>query len=639
MYLKTLKVRNFRGIKELDVNFDKKLNVIIGANGKNKTALLDAIRLFYQLGDIPDLQISSDDFHREKLINEDNSITYKQATVIEITYIFDDLTLDQKGAFYEYLYSEDTENQIAIATLNFAIKENGKIAKYIYSGNPATKKQPSSESFSLFVYHYLEALRDCTRNLLSYKNNLLARVIKRRIEKSSTEENFKTIINQANDQLLRQNEVVETKDEINNNLKNIIETGIDKVGLKIEDRRIDQIVSVIKPYIPKIGDENFDGFNLEQNSLGLNNLIYIATVLSDLAEQHNEDKTTMCSLLIEEPEAHLHPQLQVNLYKFIKKTSESSQVFITTHSPTLTSKIPLDNLILLDEMAYNIGECFKERVAENIIYDKKINKKITDNHLETEKNKLIRYLDVTKSQLFFSDGVLLVEGISETLMLNTFSRLKDKELEKHRIEVVNVGTTAFSQFLWLYNGTTPTKKLPQKIAVITDEDQFEKSKEKEWKIENLVRNNYVKLNELRENITNDEKTTRIQNLESIKNNSDKIGIYTGLKTFEFQICYANVTQRKTDLRDNDLFKYLKNENNDDIKKVEDYVETLNETFTNNERMNIALLLWKTMPSKSDFAQNFTYYLNEKLDKEETVIFEVPEYISNAIDFLIPNEDV
>lgn len=51
MYLSKIYIKNFRGIKELLVEFDKKLNVIIGANGQLKTSLMDAIRLFYVCGE------------------------------------------------------------------------------------------------------------------------------------------------------------------------------------------------------------------------------------------------------------------------------------------------------------------------------------------------------------------------------------------------------------------------------------------------------------------------------------------------------------------------------------------------------------------------------------------------------------
>ena len=63
MYLSKIYIKNFRGIKELLVEFDKKLNVIIGANGQLKTSLMDAIRLFYAWGEPNrDIEISKEDF-------------------------------------------------------------------------------------------------------------------------------------------------------------------------------------------------------------------------------------------------------------------------------------------------------------------------------------------------------------------------------------------------------------------------------------------------------------------------------------------------------------------------------------------------------------------------------------------------
>ena len=64
MFLSQIYIKNFRGIKELLVEFDKKLNVIIGANGQLKTSLMDEIRLFYVWGEPNrDIEINKEDFH------------------------------------------------------------------------------------------------------------------------------------------------------------------------------------------------------------------------------------------------------------------------------------------------------------------------------------------------------------------------------------------------------------------------------------------------------------------------------------------------------------------------------------------------------------------------------------------------
>ena len=90
MYLSKIHIKNFRGIKELLVEFDKKLNVIIGANGQLKTSLLDAIRLFYAWGEPNrDIELNKEDFHVEILQNEDGTKTITQSNKIDIYYQFE----------------------------------------------------------------------------------------------------------------------------------------------------------------------------------------------------------------------------------------------------------------------------------------------------------------------------------------------------------------------------------------------------------------------------------------------------------------------------------------------------------------------------------------------------------------------
>lgn len=629
MYLYEIKISNYKGIKELSVIFSENINIIIGENGKNKTALIDAIRILYNLGNPQkDIHVTDDDFH----INSDGN----KADKIEFDYTFKGLSEQQKGAFYEYLVigEGDIEDEAKIK-LSFE-KSEGRFPRFTYTSGIGEGQKPEYNTFELFNHYYLSALRDSTRDLLNSRDNLLGRVIKRIIQRNDTEDTFKTIIDDTNTQLLGQQEVRTTKDNINTNINSVFKVTPDNlIGLHIEQSSIDYIVNSIKPYLPhNTATLDGDGFNLYQNSLGFNNIIYIATVLSDIYQRITDDKVSHFALLIEEPEAHLHPQLQLSLYDFLKSTniSENSQMFITTHSPSLTSKVKFSNLILLDNLAYGIEHTLTDREAENIRQDQSKTATMTNDDFHLSQKKLERYMDVTKSQLFFAKSVLLIEGITEELLIPEFANLLDFTVHDYQIEIVNVKGTSFKPFLHLFNSSDDSKRLPKKIAIISDGDEFTDSKSKEYAFSELIKADGIALKALREGIASGTTSGRINNLELIRNGQENISIHSGLKTFEYELCRANIPSSKDEIENNFLFKFIESFNKDNTDKIKAFYAPFDNSLNAEQITNVALLLWKCMPSKAEFAQDFAISINENLDDAKLTL-KVPEYIKGALNFI------
>jgi putative ATP-dependent endonuclease of OLD family len=629
MYLSSIHIENYKGIKNLDVSFQKDINVIIGENGSCKTALIDAIRLLYNLGNQQrELYVSLDDFYLNEL-------------VITITYAFRGLTSDQKGAFYEYIVLGESEEQdFASITISYK-KEKQKILFNYFTGEVEGQRADST-TFQYFIHYYLEALRDSTRDLLTNRNNILGRLINRQIENNNSQESYETLIKNANIELLKQQEVTISQQSINTNLSNIYKQSIEnQIGLRIEESKAESIVNIIKPYLPHdIATLTGEGFNLKQNSLGFNNLIYIATVLGDINQQLKDDSTSHYSLLIEEPEAHLHPQLQLNLFEFLKQTNDqdNSQLFITTHSPSLTSKVPLDNLIHLSKMnhAVNLNQCFEDR--ESIQVEEEEEDSYADDPLN-RKRQLERYIDVTKSQLFFSRGVLFVEGISEELLIPVFAQILDQKLEDYKIELLNADGTSFYPFIYLFNSTDKSKTLPLPLSVLTDDDRFTESKNTEYSFKNL-KDNLPKARDLFTRIKTATPSKRIKNISDlIKKVPKKVKLEFSFKTFEFTLVQSNITKVKSQIENNLLWKYL-SQNKSTLKKfnkIKEHFDSFKgDEITEVELSQLQILIWKALPSKAEFAQDFSVYLLNNLEVAK-FHFEVPKYIRDAIAHLVNYE--
>jgi putative ATP-dependent endonuclease of OLD family len=129
------------------------------------------------------------------------------------------------------------------------------------------------------------------------------------------------------------------------------------------------------------------------------------------------------------------------------------QMVITTHSPNLAYAIDLDNLVLIHERRAFPLACGETSLAKS------------------DYGFLARFLDVTKANLFFCCGLLIVEGDAENILLPVLARLLNKDLTEHGVSIVNVGGTGLRRFARIFLRNKPeegTIRVP--VACITDLD-------------------------------------------------------------------------------------------------------------------------------------------------------------------------
>ena len=215
------------------------------------------------------------------------------------------------------------------------------------------------------------------------------------------------------------------------------------------------------------------------NGLGYNNLLYISLVLANLDFKASPDRSGANAvlfpiLLIEEPEAHLHPALQYKLLKFlrerVKSRQRSRQVFITTHSTHITAAVKLDSII-----------CMSAADADNAIsvaYPGKVFGE--DKEGRKSKKYIERFLDATKSNMLFAKGVIFVEGLAEQLLLPCFAEYVGSPLEDKHVAVIAVDGSTFKHFLPVFGAglRDDTRKwaLRRRVACLVDADPSRKER-------------------------------------------------------------------------------------------------------------------------------------------------------------------
>ncbi|OGQ60363.1 MAG: ATP-dependent endonuclease, partial [Deltaproteobacteria bacterium RIFCSPLOWO2_02_FULL_53_8] len=419
-----------------DLDFQPGLNILVGANNVGKTAIIDSLRALLAGHDEPYPRLDIDDIHHPKGGKPIGDIVFK--------YVFRGLDLDDEADFLAALKPDSAGHLEAHITIRYTeADKTGRLRAKRWCGDHEDVGLTSDMMENLRGV-YLQPLRDASQSLKPGRTSQLARLFQLLTDDAGRDD-INVLLKKLDDELKKHQPIVNTHTAINARHSGMLGPHLTQgleIGLSASDfQRLASRLSIL-----------VDSFDIEQNGLGFNNLIFMAVVLSELAKS---TEASYRSLIVEEPEAHLHPQLQAVLLSYLKSIKTTAgekpvQLFVTSHSPNFASIAGLASLTCLVDTGTTVETFF----PRTIIWEK------------GKREKLERYLDVTRAELFFARRVIFVEGAAELMLMSVLAEKAGFKLREHAVSLISVEGLNFDSFMPLFGETA--LKIP--VALITDAD-------------------------------------------------------------------------------------------------------------------------------------------------------------------------
>lgn len=488
MRIKTISIKNYRSIKEQAFACSG-YNVFVGPNGSGKSTILQALNLFFgeqqsfSADDFTDRDITSpievavtfDSFSEQAAEEFKHYVRHEEMTVVaEVTAqpdntgfqysrrgerlvnphfadFFNKPKSPAKGrrAVYETLQSSypDLKNQSSVDAMENALRE-------FEENMPADQKvmiRSQDEFFGIsrgtdrirkfLTWVYVPAVKEAATESEEARNTHLGRLIQHTVRSSMnyhtelegiTEDariRYETLLSGQQEHLL------ELESRLSQRLQDAV-TG--SAGIELKWRSDAKSVTISEPTATvRLEDNGFTG-EVQNFGHGLQRAFLLVILQELLGEESQQNPTLM--LGCEEPELYQHPPQARHLASVLKQlTTHDAQAFLTTHSPYFVDIESLDGLKKvskavghsqvqvgsLDSLTQTYNECFTD----------------ADRRIDAVRAKLCIQLQPRTIELFFSDFVVLVEGISDRTYLETYMVLSGdmQEFQKLGGNIIEAG--------------------------------------------------------------------------------------------------------------------------------------------------------------------------------------------------------
>lgn len=485
MHLKNIAFKNFRSFKSGTVSLQPDLTILVGENNSGKSNTIDAIRLL-----TPPLS------GRRDIYCQLTDIRFDSSSAFDLSALYVNLNDAQMGRLISACPNRLLKD--ALFGLSFDETKGGFPPRPVFWAGEEGRP-PEIGSHDLIRHVYLPALRDAKYALSSGNPTRIYALLKHFLEDADPADLIDALSRNADHQILK-------------TIGASVDLGLEELTAGVRQQiallgfsKNEKLIDIAKDLKFSLADQGIVPEDLSYSGLGYANLLYMATIAVELENVSNADLTLF---LVEEPEAHLHPQLQSAVLAFLKNRAIKSretqpddgspageiQVVVATHSPNLTASVPIKNLVFLRSIAEESTQKVPaetnirtkgggEDISSTFDYARPMSRRETRSIClanllsdHKERRKVDRYIDVTKAAFLFGGRMFLVEGIAEAILIPVLAEriiLKNNETALRYFRsttFIPIDGVDFEPYLKLLITPQNGIRIAEKIVIVTDGD-------------------------------------------------------------------------------------------------------------------------------------------------------------------------